>query len=87
MEEAILNISSPSRTVERVFEPEDSFKISEGINVKLKGCFDHMQPQPKYCGHCGRGDQKSKRELPMARVEVDAPRSITVLRDDIKEKQ
>ena len=87
IEEAILNISSPNRTIERVFEPEDSFKVAEGIKVKLKGCNNHLLPQPKFCPACGRGDQKSKRILPMAKIEVDAPRSIAVLRDDIKEKQ
>ena len=80
-------LSSPNRTIERVFEPEDSFKVAEGIKVKLKGCNNHLLPQPKFCPACGRGDQKSKRILPMAKIEVDAPRSIAVLRDDIKEKQ
>ena len=86
MEEAILNISTPRWTVEREFEPGDVVRISDDISVKLKGCFDHLQPQPEYCSACGRGDQKTRRELPMARIEVDAPRNVTILRDDIREK-
>jgi len=84
-ENSVLNIANRGGVIERLFEPEDEMTIAEGVRIKLKGSFEHWLKQPPFCVVCGRGDKRKTRAVPQARVEIEAPRSIGIYRDDIVE--
>ena len=84
-ENSVLNIANSVGVIEKLFEPEDSLSLTEEISIKLKGSFEHWMKQPPFCMVCGRGDKKKTRSVPQAKIEINAPRSIGIFRDDIVE--
>ena len=66
---------------------DDVLKLGRNITVRLVEIAAHKAETKPFCKACGRGDYAKNRSVPQAKLAIEAPHSITILRDDARKKK
>ena len=65
---------------------QPTIELEPGVEVTLAGVDDHLMERKPFCKACGRGDTTLFRPVPQAKLAVDAPRDVVIIRGEARRK-
>jgi hypothetical protein len=85
---AIVNVMSDAGVTETVLDRDkNSLALEPGVSVSLSDIVNHRMERSPFCSSCGRGDPMSHRPVPQLKLSIDAPRDVSIIRDDARTKR